>query len=301
MSKNEVKQVTGKVADEKDSGSTFSFFGTKKKEVSYPPRHVIIDYREGVEKTVKSSVESEIFSVVKDLEWGKSGVEYRIIKVTDHPHLDPGYAYEVQLNGDGGSYLEAALQELKDKSVRQVWIECTKNEWSFVELKNGVIQTSFSPLPAEDYDVVIGLDAHVRNKMKPLFADNYVFYYISLIALFMSTLALTGASLFKYVWLDETKEMVNKKFYTQEQYMPVDALRGASSSSSFRLSAVRYNPAKKWHFILEEKSDGIVTIYEQKVNQDGTYGPRVKIESRDLNGVEIKSTETAEGVISNAN
>jgi hypothetical protein len=301
MSKIETETVTENVANKKNDGTTFSFFGAKKKEVSYPPRHVIIDYKEGIEKTVKSSVESEIFSVVKDLGWGKTGVEYRIIKVTDHPHLDPGYAYEVQLNGDGGSYIEAALRELKDKSVRQVWIECTKNEWSFVELKNGVVETSFSPLPAEDDDVVIGLDEHIRNKMKPLFADNYVFYYISLIALFMSTLALTGASLFKYVWLDEAKEMVNKKFYTQEQYMPVEALRGASSSSSFRLSAVRYNPAKKWHFILEEKSDGIVTIYEQKVNQDGTYGLRVKIESRDEDGMEVKSKEVTDEVVPDVN
>lgn len=292
MSKQK-KTETPPVDDKSQDG--FSLFGGEKKAATYPPRYLIVDYKEGVEKSVRSSIESDIFSLTKDLGWGKKGVTYRILKITDHPHLEPGYAYEIQMNGDGGSYLEMILAELKDKSVRQVWVECTKNMWSFIELKNGALETSFSPLPAEDKDVTITLKGRTHGKLKPLYVDNYIFYYISLVILFMSTLALTGASVFKYVLLDETKKMVNKKYYNEKQYMPIDALRGASSSSTFRLSAVRYNPGKGWYFILEEKEGDIATLYEQKVNPDGTYGPRVKVESKDLrSSAPITSSEEAQ-------
>ena len=132
-------------------------------------------------------------------------------------------------------------------------------------------------MPAEDGDVVIPLKDKPRRKMTPLFVERYAFFYVSLMLLFASSIALTGAMLFKYVWFDQDKKMVNQNYYTKDVLMPIDALRGSSSSSEMRIAAVKFSPSKGWYFSLQERSDEGSSYYEQKVASDGSVSERVKV------------------------
>lgn len=274
----DLKKEGAEVAREVDSiDEGAGFFGQNVKFKEFVPKWIHFDYREGTEKAVRESLMNDVFSVVRDAERGKSDLTYRIIKITNHPHVEPGYMCEVQQGGDGGSYVERVLEEFKDRKVQSVWIELAKSQWAFIELKNCSLETAISPMPAEDGDVVIPLKDKPRRKMTPLFVERYAFFYVSLMLLFASSIALTGAMLFKYVWFDQDKKMVNQNYYTKDVLMPIDALRGSSSSSEMRIAAVKFSPSKGWYFSLQERSDEGSSYYEQKVASDGSVSERVKV------------------------
>jgi hypothetical protein len=254
--------------------------------VEHPPRSIFIDYKEGLEKTILSNIESESHAVARDMNWGKSDITIFIAKVDKHPNLEPGYLYEIQKAGDGGSYLPALIDAFNDRSTKEVWIECTKKNWAFVELKNGSLETALSPVPPAENDVVLSVNNKPSKGGRPLYAQNYLFYYVSLILLFCSTLSLSGAAVFKYVLFDEEKRFIDRDNYTEQMYLPIDTLREARSTTTFMMSAIKFNAAKGWHFIVKEKSDNALVEYEQKVMKDGTLAGRVKLSEEPL-GTEV--------------
>lgn len=260
-----------------------TFFGRKKTVIEHPPRFVVIDYREGTEKSVRQAVKSDMVDVSRNMGWGKQGISHHLIKVHGHPKLEDGYAYEIQNSGDGGSYLEDVLERLKSPNVHQVWVPCSK-EWAFIECKNGRLETSFSPLPPEDGDVLVTQTGKPQ-LMRPLFVESYAFFYVSLVMLVMSILSFPIANVFKHVLLNETKVMIDKNYYTKDKFMPITQIRGAFNavidSNTQRITAVRYSPSKGWSLVSEELEDGVAHQYEQKISSDGSISERVKIKEGD--------------------
>ncbi len=260
--------------DNKDPGVVHTevkggFFGSKT-VVEFPPKAVLFDFKEGAEKQVRDSLKGDMFEMIRKLEWSKQSVSYKIFKVDSHPRLESGYVYEVQLNGDGGSYIEKVLELFKDPEVDNVWIECPKSDWVFVELRLGKLETAFSPIPPKEGDLIVSFVDKPRT-MGAMFVDSYAFYHVSLLLLFLSVLSFTLAGMFKYVWLDDTKKMVNKSYYNKDKYMPVSTLNAIEATETFYLAAIRYSQSKKWHFVYHERNelDGILTEYEQRISKDG--------------------------------
>jgi hypothetical protein len=262
--------------------------------IEFPPKSIFFDYKEGEEKVVRENAQSESHTMVRELGWGKVGVDIRLFKITSHPNLEPGYIYEVQKSGDGGSYIEAIVEAFKKRDVKQVWIECAKDKWAFVELKNGKLDTVHSPIPPEEGDHILSFNGKVFKGVRPMFAENYLFYYIGLMLLFVSTISVVLAALFKYVWFDETKRFVDKKYYGEEMLMPISTLRSASSTETFSLSAVRYVKAKGWYFIIREMANGELIEYEQRLKADGSLQERVKLRSTPIEQSALSITELTE-------
>jgi hypothetical protein len=279
MSNNEIVLTAERSEPSMIEKGTSSFFGRKRAVVEHPPRFVVIDYREGTEKSVRQAVKSDMVDVSRNMGWGKQGISHHLVKVQGHPKLEDGYAYEIQNSGDGGSYLEDVLERLKSPNVHQIWIPCSK-EWAFIECKNGRLETSFSPLPPEDDDVLVTPTGKPQ-LMRPLFVESYAFFYVSLVMLILSVLSFPIASVFKHVLLNETKVMIDKNYYTKDKFMPISQIRksfdAVIDSNTQRITAVKYSPSKGWSLVSEELDGGAVHQYEQKVSSDGTISDRVKI------------------------
>jgi hypothetical protein len=248
------------------------------KKTEFPCARLHIDYKQGTEKQVMESIKNDIHELIKNLGWPKSSVSYRIVKVGKHPHLEPGYIYEMQLNGDGGSYIESVLNAFKEEDVRHVWVESTKGKWNFIEIKNNVVDTNWVEMPPSEGEVVASFKGKTHN-MKPFYVESYIFYYISLLIFFMATMSVFGAAMFKYVIYDKEKMLLNKQYYTPDKYMSVDVMLNAKSTSERRLLAIKYTKAKGWHIILQEIIDEESVYFEQKINQSGTTSEPVKIKS----------------------
>lgn len=244
----------------------------------YEPRRVIVDYKQGLEKQISESIMNEIHELVKSLGWVKSNVSYRIFKVEKHPKLEPGYIYEVHLEGDGHSYIESLLDSFEDSDVRHVWINSTRGNSNFIEIKNGVVETNWIDSHPEEETLQLPLEGR-KKAMKPFYVENYVFYYVSMMFFILSLFSLFGAALFKYVIYQEDKTIINKQYYTEKMYMPVDLLVGASSSEEQRLTAIKYSKSKGWHFLWQEKTDLADVYYEQYISKDGTPQEKLEIKS----------------------
>jgi hypothetical protein len=253
-----------------------------KKHKEYPPEKVLFDYRVGTEKTILDSVKSRVFNVASTLKLGKDGVSFRIEKVSKHPVFQDGYVFELQKDGDGGSYLTKVIEAFRDTKCRHVWIEMSKGHWASVEQRSGHIETAWTdmePDVIEEGDVVIPFDDNKPRTMKPLYRQSYAFFYVSLMLLFCSTLSVTAAALFKYVWYDKTTDFVNKQYYTADKYMPIPALREQRRNDGQIIVAIKYSPVKKWHFLLERRDDEGVKRYEQLINPDGSLAQLVETSS----------------------
>lgn len=246
----------------------------KDKTAMHLPKSIYVDYRVGLEKAVLEEVKAEISRVVKELEWPKAGVSFSILKIENHPALEPGYAFEILLHGDGVSYLDGVIETFKSPNQKLTWIELTKGNWAFIEFRAGGIETSWSSLSPNNKDHVSDWQSRSGKKTKPYFVESYMFFYVSLWLLILSVLSMPTAAIFKYVWYDKEKTFINKQYYTPNIYMPIESVMrlGSTRNINSRPLAVHYTPQKSWYVIFEKKEDdGSVSFSERKIGKDGNF------------------------------
>ncbi len=242
-----------------------NWLGITTEKVEHLPGLIFVDFKPGSEDEVKKNAKSDIFQKVESMAWGKKGVTYRIYHVVGHPRLDDGYLYEVQQNGDGGSYIEQMLDFFKSPKNDYFWVQCAKSKWALVELKNGFIDTSITTIkPIKDDYSRVGEYSKKPNKMRPLYVDSYAFFYISVMLFFGSLFSVAFASMFKYVWLDEEEKFVDNNYYQPKTYVNADLLGQIRGSYEKRPVAFRYNKSKGWHVVFEERRPGGIAVIEQR-------------------------------------
>lgn len=243
-----------------------NWLGISSDHVEHLPGLVYFDFRAGTEGAVKDNVKSDIFEKVENMEWGKRGVSHRVYKVVGHPRLEDGYLFEVQKNGDGGSYIEQMLDFFKSPKNDYFWVQCAKSKWVLVELKNGFIDTSITSIkPVNEENVRIASYSKKPLKMRDLYVDSYAFFYVSVMLFFGSILSVVGASMFKYVWLDEEQRFIDDDYYTPKIYINADVLGNIRGDYQKRPVAFRYNKSKGWHVVFEERRPGGIAVIEQRL------------------------------------
>lgn len=246
----------------------------KKIATEHPPKSIYIDYRQGLEKAVYEEVKAEIHRVVKELDWPKNGVEFAILKIENHPTLEPGYAFEITLHGDGVSYLDGIIETFKSPNQKLTWIELRKGNWAFVEMRAGGIETSWSSLSPDNKEHITNWQTRSGTKTKRYFAESYMFFYISLWLLILSTTSIPVAAIFKYVWYDKEKTFINKQYYTPNLYMPIESVMQLNTTrdTNSRPLAVHYTPQKSWYVIFEKREDdGTISFSEKRIGKDGSF------------------------------
>jgi hypothetical protein len=264
-----------------------SLFSSKGKEFDsegaarFPAAQLILGYREGLEKAVRDSVLEEIHDTVRNLDWGKYGVTYRLQKTQGHPRLDDGYVFEIQLNGDKGSYIDSVLEVLKSAEISGCWIPLQKSKWSFVEIKNNALETHLSSTGPHgddlESDESVVDSSNQSRKTSPMYSDNYIFYHASVLLFLGGVISIFAAGMMKYHFVDESKEMVNKKHYTPSKYMAVGVMRDAQSTSDMRLSSVQYSGRKGWFLTFEQRGPEGVSYFEQRITQNGSLMEKEQI------------------------
>jgi hypothetical protein len=271
---------------EKSKGLFFS-----KKKQKHPPERVLLDYKQGHEKAILESARAEQHALVMNLGFGKEGVDSRIKKVSKHPVLEDGYVIETQQYGDGTSYIEQALSAFEDPAIRKVWIPLKKGRWSYIQQSNGYLETYWSEFPPTDDGVILSAEKKTV-MMKPLFIESYALFYISIMLLFAGGLSLGAAMLFKYVVYNEHQTMVNKTYYTASKYLPIETLRGESSTETERLRSVRYSQGKGWHFIKEKLSDdGSMGQFYQKIGANGEKEALIQMGTIQTNNITTEGSK----------
>lgn len=254
-------------------------FGSRK-HVDKPAEKVFIDFHAGLEKTVMDNAKAEIFSKAKDMELGKSGVSYRIKKIVKHPTLGSGYISELQYKGDGFSYIEKVLKAFDDPDCTEVWVNMTKSQSAIVQNNNGYIETMWTDegLPSDGSENIIDISGRTQ-KLQQLYVEGYAFYHISVLLLFMSFLTFFGAALFKYVFYNQTQEIISQSHYSQKNYMAIDLLRRAGSTDEMRLRAIRYAKVGGWYLVLEKQGEFENTIFSQFIKPDGSLMQLTKVKT----------------------
>lgn len=252
---------------------TFLKIRNKAKDIKHYAENVYVDYRPGLEKAVYDEVRAEIHRLVKEFNWAKEGVTFHIEKVLKHPLLDPGYVFEIQLNGDGLSYTDIILERFKSPQCKIVWIKLTKENWAFIEYRAGSLETSWDTLDEPIDEEVISYEEDRNIKTKRFYYDSYMFFYVSLWLMILAALSLPLAAIFKYVLLDEEKTFLNKSNYTPNKYLPVETVMRLSNERSLnsRPLAVHYTPGKGWYVVFEEKTENGASLYERKIDMNGQF------------------------------
>lgn len=258
---------------------TSGLFGARK-HVDKPAEKVFIDFHSGVEKTVMENAKSEIFSKSKDMDLGKSGVSYRIKKVVKHPTLGSGYISELQYKGDGFSYIEKVLKAFRDPECTELWIPMDKGQNALIQNNNGHVETMWTEegLPSEGKETVIDI-AGRSQKVQQLYVEGYALYHISVMVMLMSFLTFGGAALFKYVFYNQTQEVISQTHYTPKNYMAIDLLRRAGSTDEMRLRAIRYAKIGGWYLVLEKQGEFENTIFSQSIKPDGSLMQLTKVKT----------------------
>ncbi len=251
-----------------------------RKHVDKPSEKVFIDFHSGLEKTVMENAKAEIFSKAKDMELGKSGVTYRIKKVVKHPTLGSGYISELQYKSDGFSYIEKVLKAFHDPDCNEVWIPMDKSQSALIQNNNGYIETMWTDesLPQNGDEVVIDISGRTQ-KVNQLYVEGYALYHISVILLLMSCITFFGAALFKYVFYNQTQEIISQSHYTPKNYMAIDLLRRAGSTDEMRLRAIRYAKVGGWYLVLEKQGEFENTIFSQFIKPDGSLMQLTKVKT----------------------
>lgn len=279
--------------------------------VRHAPLNYFLDYKVGLEKSILDGIRMEMHSRCIQFDWDKRLVHFKIEKVVNHPHIEPGYIYELVYNGDGHSYLPQILELFKNPDVRVAGVPLSKSGLVLVHF-SGNSQAGFESelwkdpnRNMEELRVVDGLHFLDFRKnaasSKPLYKDNYVPYFVASMMFWASVLSLPIAGMYKYVWVDRSKVMVDKEYYTESKYLPVKAIRAATDpsqgSESERILAVRYSLNRGWHIAIEQKQDnGEEPVrLEKKINKDGTLSSAVPSVKEDvaLMGIPLKKSVQA--------
>lgn len=285
-------------------------FGNATPGVRHAPLNYFVDYKIGLEKSILDSIKLEMHMRCVQFEWDKRLVRFRIEKVQNHPHIESGYLYELIYNGDGYSYLPQILQAFKSPETKAVGIGLSKAGLVLVHF-SGNSQAGFESEtwvdPTRNKDElekvsgIVMLDLkESTTPAKQLYKDNYVPFYIASTLFAMSVLSLPLAAMFKYVWLDQSKIMIDKEYYTQDRYMPVQTIRNVTDPSQFseseRILAIRYSTARGWHIAVEQRQeDGQLVRMEKKIAKDGSLSPAVEsiMENPALMGIPPKKVAPA--------
>jgi hypothetical protein len=259
--------------------SSKGIFGSRK-HIDKPAEKIFIDFHSGLEKTVMDNAKAEIFSKAKDMELGKSGVSYRVKKVVKHPILGSGYISELQYKGDGFSYIEKILEAFNDPECGEVWIKMNKSQNAIVQNNNGYIETMWTDeeLPFDADDHVIEM-AGRSQKLQQLYVEGYALYHVSVLLLFVSFITFFGAALFKYVFYNQTQEIISQSHYTPKNYMAIELLRRAGSTDDMRLRAIRYAKVGGWYLVLEKQGEFENTIFSQFIKPDGSLMQLTKVKT----------------------
>lgn len=281
--------------------------------VRHAPLNYFVNYKMGLEKSILDGIKMEMHSVCINFEWDKRFVHYRIEKIQNHPHIEPGYIYELIYNGDGHSYLSQILSAFKDRDSKNLGIPLSNSSLVIVHysgLSTAGIESEYWKDPNRNHAELATVDKlqflafkENINPTKPLYKDNYIPFYIASVLFWASVASLPLAGLFKHVWVNKEKTMVNKVYYTEDKYMPIQSIRAATDASqgseSERLLAIRYSTSRGWHLAVEQRQEGTEepVRLEKKIMKDGALSdavPSIQEDSR-LMGIPAKKAKTDDG------
>lgn len=229
--------------------------------------HVYIGYFSGTEKEVRASVMEFIQSYVRDNELSRSKIYYNIETVTKHPYFEDGFVFEIHEGGDALSYLSIVMSTFAEKTKIQT-IPLTNERSISLQKKPGNIDAYLNADEDMAGDVNF-IDIQNRSKkIKRLFKDSYVFYYISLVSFVLAAFSLAFAMLFKFVIYNETKVYETESNTDFVIDMPVESLSNTTSTDRRRLTSVQYTKRKGWHKTFESRSFDTSEIEKSEVRVD---------------------------------
>lgn len=257
----------------------------QKRSAHYPPAGYYVSYVEGLEKTLLAAIKNEINESVDFFGWDRRFVQYRVAPVSeDHPYLKPGYVYEIIYKGDGFSYIEQIIELFRDKNNRNVAVELTSDSG----LSMVYFDTTGTPIVTEWWKSVTRSSeqlSHLENvnyvdcnkntvRTSTFYSEGYIWFYLSQILFGLGMVSIFLAAMFKYVWIDQSKTMIDENYYTENKHIPIktlrDVLNPSSASESQRVRAVRFSSNKGWYVVLERTNeDGEKIRLEQKVSRKG--------------------------------
>lgn len=280
---------------------------TSAKEARFSPSSYYVDYRIGTEKSILDGVKQDIHNKVQLFGWDKRLVEFRIEKLSSHPYIEPGYIYEIIYNGDGYSFIDQICDSFMDKKNRSLAIELSQKGISVIHFSGN----SQQGIESENWDdpnrevsqlshleglKFLSFEENIR-PTKKFYVDNYVLFYISQFFFISALLSICVAGMYKYEWVDQSKIMIDKSYYTESKFMPINTIRQAADPQNFseveRTLSIRYSSLRGWYIVTEKKiTDTEFDRFEKRINRDGSLGAETKSEPErlDLLGIPAKRT-----------
>lgn len=260
------KSIQQKISDLSDT-----LDGKNKDYLMRPAEHLYIGFFAGVEKEVKQTVMDYIYNYAKDYELQRSRVKYRILLIENHPYFSDGYAFEVQLGGDGFSYLDMVLKEFESKT-KVLNFDLDGEASVTIRKTPGNIETYYLPDQTIAGDQVLTPIDGRTFKTELLFTENYLFFYVSTFLMLMGFIAMLLALAYKFVWFEQVTIPDLKTNVNFVNAMPIDNLESARSTTTSRLKALAYNGRLRWHKLEEERDQytNQITDVTVEIKSDGT-------------------------------